>query len=312
MASCGAMSKIVRPSGSTSRVGPPNRPIPATADFGEQEGFEPLDPTQIPRELREAIDRDELFVCYQPKLNSRAGTIDAVEALVRWRHPTSGLVPPGQFIGVAEETGLIADLTKWVVLRALADRERLQQAGHEITVHINLSGRLAPDPNFTAWILKAVEGAAPGAIGLEITASAMAADPRQALHNLKILAEAGLTITVDDYGSGPWSLASLKQLPARELKIDRAFISDLALSHGGLLLVRASIDLAHALEMQVTAVGVESPTASALLRMMGCDLIQGFVISPAVEIIDLEDFLAMSPDVQSGEADLKRFGNSKA
>ena len=278
MGSCGAMSKIAEMPGSTLRSDsePPAAPV-----------SEPIERSQMVQELRTAIDQDELFLCYQPKFQSRTGSIDAVEALVRWRHPINGLVPPGQFIGVAEDVGLIDDLTKWVVERVLADRERLSVAGYDIAVHVNLSARLVPDRDFTQWLIDAAEGLPANALGLEITAAAMTANAKLALRNLRALADAGLMITVDDYGKGAWSLADLKQMPARELKIDRAFIMGLTGNHSDPLLVRATIDLAHALDMQVTAVGVESTTGLALLRMLGCDLIQGFVVSPAIEIVDL-------------------------
>ena len=284
-----------------------SKPADTSFEPPAQPVSEPLERTQIVSELREAIDRDELFVCYQPKFRSRTETIDAVEALVRWRHPINGLVPPDQFIGVAEDNGLIEDLTKWVVMRALADRERLRTAGHDIAVHVNLSSRLVPDRDFITWLIDATDGLAAGDLGMEITATALLSDAKLALRNLQALAEAGISITVDDYGRGAWSVADLKQMPARELKIDRSFISGLTSNHSDPLLVRATIDLAHALDMQVTAVGAETAAAMGLLRMMGCDLIQGFAISPAIEIVDLEDFLAVGPDLEV-EPDLRYGG----
>lgn len=292
------MSKIV----STTAPSANRRASPVSA----QPVSEPLDRVQIVEELPEAIERDELFVCYQPKFRSRTETIDAVEALVRWQHPMNGLIPPDQFIGVAEDIGIIDDLTKWVIQRCLADRERLQTAGNDIAIHVNLSSRLVPDRDFTDWLLELAGTLPPGVLGLEITASAMLSDAKLALRNLQALANAGLMITVDDYGKGAWSLADLKQMPASELKIDRTIVSGLTTNHSDPLLVRATIDLAHALDMQVTAVGVESTPSLALLRMMGCDLIQGFAVSPAIEIVDLEDFLAVGPDLSTAEPDLQR------
>ena len=292
------MSKIAKTPAPTEK----RRASPVSA----QPVSEPLDRVQMVEELPEAIERDELFVCYQPKFRSRSETIEAVEALVRWQHPMNGLIPPDQFISVAEDIGIIDDLTKWVIQRCLADRERLQVAGNDIAIHVNLSSRLVPDRDFTAWLLELAETLPPGALGLEITASAMLSDAKLALRNLDALAKAGLIITVDDYGRGAWSLADLKQMPAHELKIDRTIVAGLTSNHSDPLLVRATIDLAHALDMQVTAVGVENPPSLALLRMMGCDLIQGFAISPAIEIVDLEDFLAVGPDLSAAEPELKR------
>ena len=291
-------------SAAMSKIAP--RTSPASALPSENILPEPLDRRQLVQELREGIDRNDLFVCYQPKFSSRMGAIDAVEALVRWQHPLNGLIPPDQFIGVAEDNGLIADLTKWVVARVLADRERLQVAGHDLAFHVNMSGSLTADAAFTDWLVEAAQDLQPGALGLEITAAALHSDPRQTMRNLKVLAKAGLMITVDDYGKGAWSLADLKQMPAGELKIDRTLIAGLTSNRRDPLLVRATIDLAHALDMQVTAVGVESDGALALLRTMGCDLIQGFVISPAIEMVDLQDFLAVGAAVQPGAPELQR------
>ena len=242
-------------------------------------------------DLRTAIARDELFLCYQPKYRCRTGAVDVAEALIRWRHPVRGLVPPDEFIGLAEETGLITDLTKWVLSQAIADQTRLLAQGHAIALHVNISGRLVPDPAFADWALKTVAEKAVGVIGFEITETAVIDEPERALRNLEAFAKAGIKIAIDDYGSGLSSLAYLKQLPAHELKIDRMFISDLASSHRDPLLVRSTIDLAHALDMEVTAEGVDTASALALLRMMGCDLIQGYFISKPINIEELESFL---------------------
>lgn len=261
---------------------------------------EPLDRSQLVQELKDAIVRDELFVCYQPKYRAYTDSVDAVEALVRWLHPINGLIPPDQFIGVAEENGLIQDLTRWVAERVLVDRERLAQSGYPLTVYINLSAQLAADRAFTDWMAKTAKGLEPGALGLEITAQALQGDVEATLKCLDRLAKAGLTITVDDFGKGAWSLALLRRMPARELKIDRSVIADLTSGPNGARLVRAVIEFAHALEMQVTAVGVENEAQLRLLQTMGCDMVQGFVVSPAIEMIDLQDYLAVAP---GGEED---------
>ena len=267
---------------------------------------DPLDRSALVQELRDAIHHDELFVCYQPKYRPRSGRIDAVEALVRWQHPINGIVAPGEFIGVAEENGLIQDLSRWVTTRVLLDREKLQQDGHDVSIHINLSSSLVGDEGFALWMAEAVRGLEPGALGLEITASALLSEPEAALRNLNTMAEAGLALTVDDFGKGAWSLSTLTQMPAREFKIDRSLIAVLTTRPGAPRLVRACIELAHALDMQVTAMGVESEALLHLLQTMGCDLIQGFVISPAIEIVDLQDFLAAGPAFQDLPMDLMR------
>jgi len=150
---------------------------------------------------------------------------------------------------------------------------------------------LLPDADFVERAV-AIVAAAPGRIGFEITETAVITDPDRALANLKRFTEADIKIAIDDYGSGLSSLAYLKQLPAHELKIDRMFVSGLIDSHRDPLLVRSSIDLAHALDMEVTAEGVDDPMVLSLLRVMGCDLIQGYFISPPMAIGALEIFLA--------------------
>lgn len=267
---------------------------------------DPLKPSELVQELRQALERDELFVCYQPKFRLRSESVDALEALVRWQHPVNGLVPPGQFIGVAEENGLIADLTKWVVERVLLDRERLLADGQDLAVHVNLAAGLAPDRGFADWLMKTCEGLTPGTFGLEITAAALKADPAAALRNFNAMAEAGLMITIDDFGKGAWSMTDLQKTPARELKVERSLVDGLTTSQAGSRLVRAIIDLAHALDMEVTAVGPENDAVLGILRTMGCDLIQGFVISPAIELADLRELLATGAD-QIGGSDVKRF-----
>jgi EAL domain-containing protein (putative c-di-GMP-specific phosphodiesterase class I) len=156
---------------------------------------------------------------------------------------------------------------------------------------VNISGQLLADREFAQGALALVRESA-GQIGFEITETAVIKDPDAALANLREFSAAGIRIAIDDYGSGLSSLAYLKQLPAHELKIDRMFISGLSDSHRDPLLVRSSIDLAHALEMEVTAEGVDDPVSLALLRIMGCDLLQGYHISPPVPLAELQLFLS--------------------
>ena len=243
------------------------------------------------RDLRAAIADDTLSLVYQPKLHVRSQTILSVEALLRWRHASKGWISPDVFIGLAEQTGLIADVTQWVVRRALRDQVHLARAGAPVTVYLNLSGKLLADAAFCAWILETARLCEGCALGLEITETAVIDDPERALANLQALADAGLKIAIDDYGSGLSSLSYLKQMPAHELKIDKMFISSLTSSHRDPLLVRSTIDVAHALGMEVTAEGVESAGVLALLRAMGCDHIQGYLVSKPLELSALANLL---------------------
>jgi len=246
-----------------------------------------------------AVDRGEMFLVHQPKLHARSGSVPAVETLVRWQHPGRGLIGPNDFIALAEDQGEIRRLTEWVIRQALVEQRGLAGCGYPLAFNINISARILADRDFAEWALSAVKGAA-GPIGFEITETAMIADPEGALRNLHLFADADIRIAIDDYGAGLSSLAYLKQLPATELKIDRMFVSGLSSSHRDPLLVRSTIDLAHALDMEVTAEGVDSPAALALLRVMGCDLIQGFLVSRPLPVGELRTFLDNRAD-RAGE-----------
>lgn len=245
----------------------------------------------LARDLTRAMADGAMYLVYQPKMQLRTGDIDGVEALLRWSHPVFGDVPRSEFIPVVEHVGYGRDFTLWVLRRAIADRALLAEAGHPLTVHINISGNLLADAHFIAEVVD-LAGSAPGTIGLEITETAFIDNPDIALAHLRRLVERDIAVSIDDYGSGMSSLAYLKELPATELKIDKLFISGLTSSHRDPLIVRSTIDLAHALQMGVVAEGVESPATLALLRIMGCDYAQGYLISPALPVADLKRFLA--------------------
>jgi EAL domain-containing protein (putative c-di-GMP-specific phosphodiesterase class I) len=230
-----------------------------------------------------------LVLHYQPKLRAHGGALAGVEALLRWTHPTRGIVSPDLFIPLAERSGEIRSLTEWVIARAVADRAHLREAGVDAPVHVNISAQLVADPRFIDAALDQL-GAATREIGFEITETAMMADPEGALANLYKLAEAGVHLSIDDYGSGFSSLAYLQRLPVKELKIDKGFVSRLSSGPRDPLLVRSTIDLAHALEMEVTAEGVQSAATLALLQVMRCDMVQGFFLSPALSLEGLVDY----------------------
>ena len=236
------------------------------------------DDEDVASDLRAAIGRDELFVQYQPKLNLRRQEITSVEALIRWQHPRRGLVMPNDFIPVAERTGVIADLTLWILRRAIADQRMLARNGHDLPVFINMAGVLLADAAFVEQVIALVEGGG-AKLGVEITETSVIGDPQGAIEHLNRLSDIGVVVTIDDYGAGLSSLAYLKQLPASELKIDKLFVTQLSSSHRDPLIVRSTIDLAHALDMEVVAEGVETPASLALLSVMGCDMVQGFLIS---------------------------------
>lgn len=229
-------------------------------------------------ELMGALQTAQVWMAYQPKYDLRADAITGVEALMRWNHPRRGFVSPDLFITMAEETGQIHALTEWAVRQSIADQKRLAEAGHAVTVSVNISGRLLSDESFADFALEAV--AASGAdLCFEITETAVIENPEVALGIIERFSAAGISVSIDDYGSGLSSLAYLKRIKADEMKIDKAFVMSLDESAKDALLVKSTIDLAHSLGMTIVAEGVETPTALALLRGMGCDTAQGYLIA---------------------------------
>jgi EAL domain-containing protein (putative c-di-GMP-specific phosphodiesterase class I) len=246
---------------------------------------------KLTTELQRAITSDELVLFYQPKVHSRRQEIDSAEALIRWQHPERGLVMPGDFIPAAENGQLIDRLTLWTIERAIKDQQVLLAAGHDLRLFINISGQLLADPAFVERACDLVVRS-DAKLGFEVTETSVIRDPASAIANLQRFADIGVRIAIDDYGAGLSSLAYLKQLPARELKIDKLFVTQLTSSNRDPLIVRSTIDLAHALDMEVVAEGVETHAALALLTVMGCDMVQGFLISRPIPLDALIAFLA--------------------
>jgi diguanylate cyclase (GGDEF)-like protein len=242
-------------------------------------------------DLRRAVDEDELELHYQPKFTTSDLQLAGVEALVRWRHPTRGMVPPGDFIPLAEHTGAIRPLTLLVLRKAARQWRSWHEEGFDITIAVNLSVANLLDANLiddVAGILADEEVPASG-LELEITESTIMTDPKRATAMLEQLAAMGVRLSIDDYGTGHSSLAYLRRLPVHELKIDRSFITHLAADGDDLQVVRSTIDLAHHLGLRVVAEGIEDAAALTLLRALGCDLAQGFHLGrpvPAGTLID--------------------------
>ena len=241
-------------------------------------------------EMLDGVTTGALFLHHQPKLDLRSGTVTGVEALVRWNHPTRGLLRPDLFVGMAEETGHIRALTECVLDLAIADQKALSQAGHDLLMSVNISGRLVDDTEFADRAIDKI-AAAGARFCFEITETAVIGNPDAALGVLDKLSKAGVAVSIDDYGSGLSSLAYLKQISADELKIDKAFVLSLENDAKDALLVKSTIDLAHSLGLKVTAEGVESREALAMLQMMGCDLAQGYHIAKPMGLEALGAFL---------------------
>ncbi len=234
---------------------------------------------KVQAELRHALERDELVLWYQPKVGLPGAGINGVEALVRWQHPERGLLPPGEFLPAAEHSGLIASLTEWVLRRALADQAGWSATGQDWTLSVNVSARNLDAPGFTGYVaaLLAETGARPEQLILEVTETALAGDADSAVRAVRELGVLGVGISVDDFGTGYTSLSHLRGLPLTEIKIDRAFVSDVDRDPQSQAIVRSVIELAHGLGTRVTAEGVETLEIHRWLVDAGCDEAQGYL-----------------------------------
>jgi len=250
----------------------------------------------IKSELREAIQSDQLSLYYQPQIDHRSQRVVGLEALVRWNHPQRGFLAPDQFISLAEDAGLIGPLTHWVLKTALNQLAALRRQGHVLTMAVNLSARNLHDMELPASIraLLAESGVAPENLILEITESAVMANPSDGLSILTNLDRMGVTLAIDDFGTGYSSLAYLKRLPVDELKIDKSFVMDMEENENDAVIVRSTIDLAHNLGLKVTAEGVETQGAWDILEILGCDCSQGYFMGRPMNAEKLELWLRES------------------
>ncbi len=244
-------------------------------------------------DLRRAVDQGELVLHFQPKIDLRTGGLEGVEALVRWQHPIRGLIPPDQFIAVAEQAGLIDALSQWVLRAALRQCRTWKRSGIEIPVAINLSPRNLHDQTLPDTIARLLEQHELPArlLGVEITESTLMADPARALEVLGRLRDMGIRVAIDDFGTGHSSLAYLKQLPVAELKIDRSFVRDILSDEGDRLIVRATVELAHSFGLRVVAEGVEDALTQRLLMDLGCDVGQGYHMSKPLRGTEVTQWL---------------------
>jgi diguanylate cyclase (GGDEF)-like protein len=232
-------------------------------------------------DLQRAVGAGELRLFLQPKIALASGELVGAEALLRWQHPTRGMVPPLDFIPFAEQTGFIRHLTAWVIGEILRISPQLASAGHALSLAVNLSTRDLMDLELPDKIAAQLArfSVPPHALKLEITESAIMDDPSRAESVLDRLHGMGLPLSIDDFGTGYSSLAYLKRLPVKELKIDRSFVMHLDREDGDHKIVRSTIDLAHTLDLEVVAEGVENLAIWRVLQSMGCDLAQGYFVS---------------------------------
>jgi diguanylate cyclase (GGDEF)-like protein len=243
--------------------------------------------------LRHAVDADELVLHYQPKADLRTGEVLAVEALVRWEHPERGLLGPGAFLPVAEQTALMRPLTLRVMHTALADCRRWLDAGRPLSVAINLAVANLIDRGFPAEVAAALDrhGVPAELLRLEITENVVMADPVRTHEVVDALRDLGVGLSLDDFGTGHSSLAYLRRLAVDELKIDRSFVAEMVADPDAAAIVRHTIDLARSLRLRVVAEGAEDAETWAALERAGCDLGQGFFLSRPVPAAELEAWL---------------------
>jgi EAL domain-containing protein (putative c-di-GMP-specific phosphodiesterase class I) len=245
-------------------------------------------------ELRRAIENHELVLHYQPKATLADGAVRGVEALVRWQHPERGLVPPDVFIPVAEHTGLIRPLTLFVVEEALKQCARWREQGFELTVAVNVAMRNILDEEFPTELERMLDkhGLEPSVLELELTETSVLADPPRAKEILQRLRDTGVSLAVDDFGTGYASLAYLSELPVDEIKIDRSFVMKMDREEQHARIVRSTIDLGRNLCLSVVAEGVESAEVWDRLAELGCDSAQGYFLARPLPAAELTDWLA--------------------
>ena len=248
----------------------------------------------LEKDLHDAIDNNSLELYYQPQVDLRTSRVVGVEALLRWKHPQRGMIPPDEMIPIAEQTGLIKPLTMWVLNTALHQCDLWRRQGIHLSMAVNLSVWNLQDPTlvdalkaiFATWNIP------PSCLELELTESAMMANPDRALEVLTNLNAMGVRLAVDDFGTGFSSLAYLKRLPVHSLKIDKSFVIGMAHEENNATIVRSTVELAHNLGLSVVAEGVETEEVMGLLARLGCDTAQGYHLGRPMPLADIAQYLS--------------------
>lgn len=260
-------------------------------------------------DMHSALEQKQFELHYQPKVNTQTGVVHGAEALLRWRHPVRGLIPPAEFIPIAEECGLIGSIGTWVVREACRQARAWQLAGlPTLRVGVNLSASQFRQGNLIEIVRDALDQAGLEAryLEVELTESAVMSDPEASVAILEKLSEMGVLVSVDDFGTGYSSLSYLRRFPIDKLKIDRGFISEVMSRSEDASIVRAIVSLAHSLKLKVVAEGVETIEQLNFLKELGCDQYQGFHFSPAVPASEFELLIRSKqqddPDFSDGDA----------
>ena len=254
-----------------------------------------LEKLSMEAQLRKALERDELLLHYQPKIRPKTGEIVGLEALIRWKHPELGLVPPAQFIPLAEETGLIVPIGEWVLLNACRQNQDWQRLGYPpVHVAVNIASLHFRQGTLGQSVATALQksGLHPSWLELEVTESMLMDSAETTLATLSTLKGMGVRLAIDDFGTGYSSLSYLKRFPLDALKIDRSFVKDLPRDAEDAAIAKAIIAMAHSLKLEVVAEGVETAEQLAFLQQHGCDLVQGFLFGKPVAAAALHDLLS--------------------
>jgi diguanylate cyclase (GGDEF)-like protein len=248
---------------------------------------------ELEMDLRDALEKDEFYLVYQPTFDLRNMSPTGVEALIRWNSPTRGLVQPNDFIPLLEETGLIVEIGKWVLNEACRQGAAWREAGYPISMAVNISGRQLDVDEFIADVQSALleSGLDPCALTIEITETTLMRNAEETARRLTAIKELGVRIAIDDFGTGYSSLAHLQRFPVDALKIDRSFITGLAHNQEGETLIRSLVQLGKALSIETLAEGIEQPQELTLLRDEQCDSGQGFLFAKPLDVPASEEFL---------------------
>jgi len=259
------------------------------------------DRVRLESELHAALHGGQFELHYQPKVDTASGRINSAEALIRWRHPERGLLPPADFIGIADDCGLLDDIGEWVLHEACRQAQAWQQAGlPRLRVAVNLAPSQFRLTNLVDQIRRALDAAQldPQLLEVELTESAVMSDAEESILILEAISSMGVLVSVDDFGTGYSSMSYLRRFPIDKLKIDRCFVEEMTRRSEDASIVRAIISLAHSLRLKVIAEGVETPEQLALLADLGCDQYQGFYFSPA---LPAEKFVALVQQSQANQ-----------
>jgi diguanylate cyclase len=245
-------------------------------------------------ELRHAVEHDELRLFYQPKIELKTGRVAGAEVLLRWQHPTRGLLYPVDFIPFAEQTGFIRRLTRWTLDHAIAQGARWRNSGSALAIAVNISADDIGDVRLDSRIASLLtrHQLPPQLLTVELTESGFIEDPTRALRMLDAISALGVSLSIDDFGTGYSSLSHLARMPVHEVKIDRSFVQGLESDPEFAPVVRSAIDMGHGLGLQVVAEGIETEAAAVRLREFGCDVGQGYLYAKPMPLEAFEAWLA--------------------